>query len=138
MILIDTSGLIAALDRADPLQADAGRLLRQATPRILSPFVLAEADYLLARRFGRRVQERFLDEVASGGYTLESFDAADVASARAVLTRYADLDLGLTDASLVVLAERHGCLDVLTLDERRFRAVRGPGNRPFRILPAAG
>jgi predicted nucleic acid-binding protein len=42
----------------------------------------------------------------------------------------------LADASNVVLANRHDTLDVITLDERRFRALRGPGGRPFHILPA--
>jgi predicted nucleic acid-binding protein len=46
------------------------------------------------------------------------------------------LRIGLADASNVVLANRHDTLDVLTLDERPFRALRGPGGRPFRILPA--
>jgi hypothetical protein len=36
----------------------------------------------------------------------------------------------------VVLANRHDTLDVPTLDERRFRALRGPVGCPFRILPA--
>jgi hypothetical protein len=29
-----------------------------------------------------------------------------------------------------------GVRDLLTLDERHFRALRGPGGRPFRLLPA--
>jgi predicted nucleic acid-binding protein len=52
------------------------------------------------------------------------------------MERYADLDLGLADASNVVLANRHDTLDVLTLDERHFRVLRGTGGRPFRLLPA--
>jgi predicted nucleic acid-binding protein len=38
----------------------------------------------------------------------------------------------------VVLANRYGIRDVLTLDERHFRALRGPNGRPFRLLPADG
>ena len=55
-----------------------------------------------------------------------------------MLDRYVDLQLSLADASIVVLAERHGCSDVLTLDERHFRAVLGPRRRPFRLLPTDG
>jgi predicted nucleic acid-binding protein len=77
-----------------------------------------------------------LQQVADDVYHLEPMDAVDVAAAAAVIDRYQDLDLGLADASIVVIADRHGVSDVLTLDERRFRAVRGPGGRPFRILPA--
>ncbi|MEA2612330.1 MAG: uncharacterized protein QOI52_289, partial [Chloroflexota bacterium] len=69
-------------------------------------------------------------------YQIESFDAGDIARAIEVLNQYSDLDLGLADASLVVLSERHDLLDLLTLDERHFRAVRGPGGKAFRILPA--
>jgi hypothetical protein len=35
-----------------------------------------------------------------------------------------------------VLAERYGTQDILTLDERHFCVLRGPGDLPFRILPA--
>jgi predicted nucleic acid-binding protein len=53
-----------------------------------------------------------------------------------VIDGYRDLQLGLADASLVVLAERYRIVDILTLDERHFRAVSGPDGRPFRLLPA--
>ena len=53
-----------------------------------------------------------------------------------MIERHADLGIGLADASNVVLANRHGALDILTLDERHFRVLRGPQGRPFRLLPA--
>ena len=137
MILLDTSGLLAAIDAGQRDHARAARTLRNAEPpRLLSPFVLAELDYLLAKRVGRVAEMALLDEVARGSYRLEPFTAADVAAAQSVLDRYSALDLGLADASLVVLAERHGTLNLLTLDERHFRVVLGPGGRPFRLLPA--
>ena len=137
MILLDTSGLLAALDASEEHHAAAAAALRRATePRILSPFVLAELDYLLARHVSGRVGRALLAQVANGAYDLAPFDAEDVGRALEVLERYADLDLGLADASVVVLAERHRTVDVLTLDERHFRAIRGPRGRPFRILPS--
>ena len=53
-----------------------------------------------------------------------------------MLERYSSLDLGLADASLLVLADRHDVTDILTLDERHFRALSGPRGKPFRLLPA--
>jgi hypothetical protein len=50
--------------------------------------------------------------------------------------RYARLDAALADASLVVLADRHGTRDILTLDRRHFRALTGLDGQPFRLLPA--
>jgi hypothetical protein len=137
VIIVDTSGLLSAMDASDPLQARSAAALRSARgPRLLSPFVLAELDYLLGRRVNVAAARRLLDEVVRGAYRLEPFGSEDVEQAGAIIDRYRDLDLGLADASIVVLAERHGIADLVTLDERHFRAVRGPGGRPFRILPA--
>ena len=98
--------------------------------------MLAELDYLLAKHVGPHAQEAFLDEVARQAYQLESFDSEDVGEARRVMDRYGDLSIGLADASLVVLAMRYGVTDLLTLDERHFRAILGPRGVPFRLLPA--
>jgi predicted nucleic acid-binding protein len=137
VILLDTSGLLAALDASEQHHQAASAALRQAgEPRVLSPFVLAELDYLLGRHVSTDVARSFLGEVAAGAYELAPFDADDVSRAADVLDRYADLGLGLADASIVVLAGRYRTVDVLTLDERHFRAVIGPRNRPFRLLPA--
>lgn len=43
-----------------------------------------------------------------------------------IIELYADLGIGLADTSVVVLANRYDTLDVLTLDERHFRVLRGP------------
>jgi predicted nucleic acid-binding protein len=137
VIILDTSGLLAAIDASQTHHRAAAAALRQAeAPRLLSPFVLAELDYLLATRVSRAAELALLGQVADGVYQIESFDAGDIARAIEVQDQYADLDLGLSDASLIVLSERHDVLDLLTLDERHFRAVRGAGGKPFRVLPA--
>jgi predicted nucleic acid-binding protein len=41
----------------------------------------------------------------------------------------------MADASIVVLARRYECLDVLTLDQRHFRALLGPDDNPARLFP---
>jgi predicted nucleic acid-binding protein len=137
VIILDTSGLLAAIDASQTHHRAAAAALRKAeAPRLLSPFVLAELDYLLATRVSRAAAQALLGQVADGVYQIESMDAGDIARANEVLDQYADLDLGLADGSLIVLSERHDVLDLLTLDERHFRAVRGSGGKPFRILPA--
>ena len=102
---------------------------------MLSPFVLAELDYLIATNAGQSQSLMLLNDVARGVYQLESFSESDVAAAIKVIERYRDLHLGLTDASIVVLAERYRCWDVLTLDQRHFRTISGPDGRPFRLFP---
>lgn len=137
MIILDTSGLLAAIDSSETHHDAAVRALRGSEPpRLLSPFVLAELDYMLARHVSAAAARDALEEIVRGAYQLESFDADDIGAALSVLERYADLGLGLADASIVVLASRHDTLDILTLDERHFRALRGSRGRAFRLLPA--
>ena len=137
MILLDTSGLLAAIDADEAHHGAAMAALRRGgEPRLLSPFVLAELDYLLSRRVSGQAARALLDEVANGAYQLEPFSREDVGAAKAILARYADLAIGLADASIVVLADRHGTNDILTLDEPHFRALRDGTGRPFRLLPA--
>ena len=137
VIVLDTSGLLAAIDSSQRFHEAAKETLgRTVGSLILSPFVLAELDYLLARRVGREAELALLQEVAKETYRLAAFSIGDVAEASRIMVQYADLRVSLADASNVVLANRHDTLDVLTLDERHFRTLRGPGGRPFRILPA--
>jgi uncharacterized protein len=137
LILLDTSGLLAALFPDQRHHERCSKLLlADAGPLVLSPFVLAELDYLIGKLAGVDVELDFLAEVARGAYRLAAFSDADVDEARSVIAKYRDLEIGLADASLVVLSRRVGCLDVLTLDDRHVRALRGARGKPFRVLPA--
>jgi uncharacterized protein len=136
LILIDTGGLLSALDESQTLHRECVQALALANaPFLLSPFVLAELDYLLMRNIGRAAQAALLEEVARGAYRLEHFDSGDIARANEVMARYDSLDIGLADASIVVLAEKYQVSDVLTLDQRHFRAMRIGARKRFRILP---
>lgn len=136
MIVLDTGGLYAALDAAEALHGRAVAALVAATPpRVISPFVLAELDYLIATRVGHQAQMALIEEVARGAYQLELFPSEDVGHARRIMERFADQRIGLADASVVVLANRHRTLELLCTDERHFRVLRGTGGRPFRLLP---
>jgi len=137
VIVLDTSGLLAAIDGSQRQHVEAAAAIRASSgPLLLSPFVLAELDCLLTTRVSQEAALALLGQVAAGAYRLETMAADDIARASEIIVKYRDLQIGITDASLVVLAERHGTLDVLTLDERHFRAITGPGGHPFRILPA--
>ena len=136
MILLDTSGVLAWLDGSQRAHSRVAEVMAAAAgPFVLSPFVLAELDYLIATRVGTSAQTLLLREVERGALRLEPFGAADVAAARDVIERYADLGIGLADASIVVLADRHGVRQVLTLDERHFRALRRSNGAAFELLP---
>jgi predicted nucleic acid-binding protein len=137
VILVDTSGLLAALFPDQRAHDACAHVLREAAgPFVLSPFVLAELDYLLCKLAGVETELDFLAEVAGGAYELAAFSAADVREARAVVDQFRALGIGLADASLVVLSRRFEAGDILTLDQRHFRALTGYRDKPFRLFPA--
>jgi uncharacterized protein len=141
LIIVDTGGLIAAIDRGDRHHRATARVLdeaRKSSIRLLiSPFVLTEVDYLISERKKRPdVALAILRDVARGAYKLEEFSAEDLGKAADIVDRYRDQAVGLADAANVVLADRHGTRDILTTDERHFRVLRGPQGLPFRVLPA--
>jgi predicted nucleic acid-binding protein len=137
VIVLDTSGLLAALD-ADQQHHQLARqvLADDPGPLLLSPFVLAELDYLLLQRVGQDAERALLDEVARGAYDLVGFGAAEVAAAAELLGRYGGLRLGLADASVVIIAGAARTTRLLTLDERHFRSVRPLWGKAFTLLPA--
>jgi hypothetical protein len=137
VIVIDTSGLLAAIDAKQRHHVEAKRAMdADPGPYLLSPYVLAEVDYLLQTRIGTAAELLFLGEVARGAYRLEPFGPSEIEGAATLIAKYRDLEIGLADASIVVVAARAGTSRILTLDERHFRAVRPLRGRAFTLLPA--
>jgi predicted nucleic acid-binding protein len=136
VIVLDTSGLLAALDAGQRQHEQARQVLEDDSgPLLLSPFVLAELDYLLLGRVGAQAERALLEEVAAGAYDLVPFGAEEVAKAAKLIGRYAELQIGLADASVVVIAAAARTTRLLTLDERHFRAVRPLWGEAFTLLP---
>lgn len=98
--------------------------------------VTTEADYLLRERVGRNSARSLLQDIANGRFQVEGLTREEHGLALAVHDQYADLDLGLADLSVVVLAHRFHSRRLLTFDDRHFRAIRSLTGDPFVILPA--
>ena len=103
----------------------------------MSPYVVAELDYLLATRRGADAELAALTELSGGAWELPTIETADLRDACAVIDRYRDQDIGVAGASLVILAHRYRTDRLLTLDRRHFRVIRSTAGRPFTILPEA-
>jgi predicted nucleic acid-binding protein len=135
-MIVDTSALLAFFDRDEPdHEAVSAVLLESDEPLVVSPFVVAELDYLVGSRMGVASELAALQELASGAWELPSMDAPDVARASSVIERYADQHIGLADASNVVLAERYRTRSIATLDRRHFDILRPLGGGRFAIVP---
>jgi uncharacterized protein len=135
-VIVDTSALLALFDRDEPTHAHVADLLtRSRDPLVVSPYVLAELDYLVATRLGVAAELAVLRELAGGAWELAALEEADVLHAAAVVERYADQTVGLADASNVVLARRYGTRRIATLDRRHFDVMRPLQGGRFTVVP---
>ena len=105
------------------------------TGRWSLPLVIAEAAYLIDRQFGPRAEARLYESILGGQLEVASLDREDWERIADLVTTYADLRLGGTDASVVRLAERHGTTRIATLNHRHFRVVRPRHATAFNLLP---
>lgn len=137
MIVLDTSGLLAAYGFDQPRHKRVTEILEHDSgPLILSPFVLAELDYMIASRLGPEQELALLQDVTTGVYRLAELGVHDVAQARSVVESYRALNVGLADASVVVLAAQYQIARILTFDHRHFRAMSPLQGGSFTLLPA--
>jgi predicted nucleic acid-binding protein len=126
VITLDTSGILAALNRADPDHARArGVLEAERGPLIVPVGILAEAGYMIEADLGQVVLRRFLADIVEGAFALDCGES-DIERIVALLERYDDLQLGFADACVIACAERNGGR-VLTFDERDFLPVEREG-----------
>jgi predicted nucleic acid-binding protein len=136
-LIVDAGALYAQADADEPEhEAISGVLRSERGELVTSQLVVAEADYLILRRLGIDAELRFLEDLAGGTYLADALAPAELAIARDVAARYRDLELGVADASLVVLANRWQTRRILTLDERAFRVVSPLQGGSFTLLPA--
>jgi predicted nucleic acid-binding protein len=71
LILVDTSGILAALFPDQTRHCECAQALLSAIPPlILSPFVLAEADFLIQKFGGVDAEVLFLGEIGRRAYEL--------------------------------------------------------------------
>ena len=135
-MIVDTSALLAFFDTDEPDHAAVTTIVDTATEAlVISPYVVAELDYLVASRLGVSAELAVLRELAGGAWDLAAFGTEDLAQAHAVVERYADQSIGLADASNVILAARYQTRTVVTLDRRHFGVVRPIDGGSFKILP---
>lgn len=135
MIVLDTGGLYALLDSSDRYHDAAHAAIGGYDgPLLLSPLILAETDYLVSKRLGRRAERAFLSEVTDNVYRLVPFGDEDMDLATAQVNRYADMDIGIADASVAVVAGRYRTVDLLSVDQH-FRAIGPLWGEAFRLLP---
>jgi uncharacterized protein len=131
-LICDTGALIDYLVETAPDHALFRDAIDRARTRYVPGLVLAEVDYFL--RDERAAMQAFMQDLARGAFTYAPPTLGHLARAMEVDRRYADLGLGLVDASLVALAESLDIQRVATRDVRHFAAVRLRDGRSFELV----
>jgi predicted nucleic acid-binding protein len=107
---VDTSALIAFLDRSDSYHPLFKRLFADPPPLITSALVVAEGHGWFLRRYdgARAIQFlNFLHELKP--LTIRPFDEEELGKSGQLLKRFSDHNLTLADAhGLVIMGERRG------------------------------
>jgi predicted nucleic acid-binding protein len=135
-LILDTGPVLAALDTADPDHGPCAAMLTDTVEDLLVPtLVLAEVDYWGHHRLNAAAWLAFLEDLLEGAYTPVSPTADDFSRCHALQTSYADLRLGVVDASVLALVERLREPKVATLDHRHFATVRPAHVEALTLLP---
>lgn len=135
MLVVDTSVLLAVADNADPDHESCTRAIEGAGPLVTTALVIAETAYLIGRQLGAAAEAAFFRAVAAGELQVETITPADERRIAELIETYADLGLGGTDASLIVVAERLKVTTIATLDRRHFHVVRPNHTAAFELIP---
>lgn len=136
MIIADTSALLAFWNPAEDGHESVLSFLGSNTEDlVVSPYVIGELDYLVAPRLGIDQELAMIEELSVGAYLLADFAAEDLGTAHSIIARYRDQNIGVTDASLVVLADRYRTRTILTLDRQHFDVLRPLTGGRFKVIP---
>ncbi len=135
-LVLDTGPLLAGLDAADPDHEPCAGLIEGCGEDLLVPaLVLSELDYWCQERLTASVWLEFLADLLAGAYRVEDPTHGDLERCHELQRAYADLRLGVVDASVLALVERLGEPKLATLDHRHFATVRPAHVVALELLP---
>jgi uncharacterized protein len=136
VLIVDAGPLYAVAATGDANHAKCVEVLAQAVGPILVPaLVVTEVGYLLGARIGAHAELTFARSIAAGELIIEPVLDSEWARIAQLTERYVDLPLGIVDASVVVLAERHRAGAIATLDRGHFSVVRPTHVPSFTLVP---
>ena len=135
-VIVDTGVFVSAADTDEPRHGDcAGVLTGHRGQLVTTAAVLAETAWLIEDRLGPPAEARFLT-MALNDIRIVDLTRSDYQRCIELIDRYADMGLGLVDASIVAVAERLTITTVATLNHRDFRVVRPAHCDAFELAPA--
>ena len=139
MIVVDTSGMLALLDRDDKHHKRLAAELEESGESWVLPWaILPEIDYLATKYLGPKVALAFAEDIGRGAFRVEGVQLSDVKAAVALNRSYPRLRLGLVDGVVMAQAVRLRAEGIVTLDARHFQTVKLKLPTRPRLIPLDG
>jgi uncharacterized protein len=135
-LVLDTGVLYAALDESDADHHACSELLAESEEQLVIPaVVLVELEYWIRKFATAREWLAFCEDVHAGAYSIYPLDSTLLIRTARLQAKYADLPLGLVDASVFCTCEAVGEDKVATLDRRHFSILKTEEGESLSILP---
>ena len=117
MILCDAGVLLCLVDRTQPQhKAYKNTVMRLAKPLVTTWSCLTEAMYLALHRGGWQMQKQLGQLLLDKLLVVYNIQESDFSRLLALMEQYCDRPMDLADATLVLVAEKTGYRQILTLD----------------------
>jgi predicted nucleic acid-binding protein len=117
MILCDAGVLLCLVDRTQPQHnAYKNTVMRLAKPLVTTWSCLTEAMYLALHRGGWQMQKQLGQLLLDKLLVVYNIQESDFSRLLGLMEQYRDRPMDLADATLVLVAEKTGYRQILTLD----------------------
>jgi predicted nucleic acid-binding protein len=117
MILCDAGVLLCLVDRTQPQhKAYRNTVMRLAKPLVTTWSCLTEAMYLALHRGGWQMEKQLGQLLLDKLLVVYNIQESDFSRLLGLMEQYRDRPMDLADATLVLVAEKTGYRQILTLD----------------------
>lgn len=114
-ILIDAGPIIALFNYKDRYHKKAVEFLRNSTDRLVTTWpVITEVSHMLD--FSVEAQIDFLKWIERGALRIADVEISDLPRIVELTQNYSNVPMDLADSSLIIMAERFGINEILTID----------------------
>ena len=114
-ILVDAGPLIALFDKGDKFHDPIVRFLKIRKEILITTWpVLTEVCHMLD--FNVAAQLNFLEWIRRDGLEIRDIDISSLPGIIEMTRRYRDLPMDLADATLIIVAEKTGIRNIITID----------------------
>jgi predicted nucleic acid-binding protein len=137
VLIVDSNVWFDAADTDSTHHHACAQLLRDHRDELATPaVVIGEAARLIRYKLGPTAEARYLRLVTSPSVEILDLTADDWTRVVELVETYLDRPLGVIDAAIVALAERHQITELASMNGRDFYLVRPRHTPAFTLLPA--